>query len=131
MPITNSTHGMTIIEITNPDVDGVPENVLAIIIIREGIQMSWIYLPLFESICCVGKSNETVQLYYGSCFLSYSYYHYRSAVYIITINLKLLEPIKKDIKMFIMWTNLHSVCFSWLYSIQCHIGPVDCYWRLV
>ena len=28
-------------------------------------------------------------------------------------------------------TNLHSVCFSWLYSIQCHIGPVDCYWRLV
>ena len=29
------------------------------------------------------------------------------------------------------WDDLHSVCFSWLYSIQCHIGPVDCYWRLV
>ena len=30
-----------------------------------------------------------------------------------------------------MSNNLHSVCFSWLYSIQCYIGPVDCYWRLV
>ena len=30
-----------------------------------------------------------------------------------------------------VWGDLHSVCFSWLYSIQCHIGPVDCYWRLV
>ena len=27
--------------------------------------------------------------------------------------------------------DLNSVFFSWLYSIQCHIGPVDCYWRLV
>ena len=28
-------------------------------------------------------------------------------------------------------SDLHIVCLSWLYSIQCHIGPVHCYWRLV
>ena len=27
--------------------------------------------------------------------------------------------------------DLNSVFFSWFYSIQCYIGPVDCYWRLV
>ena len=24
-----------------------------------------------------------------------------------------------------VWGDLHSICYSWLYSMQCHIGPVD------
>ena len=28
-------------------------------------------------------------------------------------------------------SDLHSVYLSWLNSIQCNIGSVDCYWRLI
>ena len=51
------------------------------------------------------------------------------------INYQLTDNGNNQVVGFFRWhtarTNLHSVCFSWFYSIQCHICPVDCYWRLV
>ena len=103
MPITTSTHGMTIIDIINLDVDGVSK-----MYYKRGHGCRFhdyyqyqFYLPLFKFICCISKSTKTIKCY--TEFLVNSYYRFRDQLH----NLKLLVSITKGIKMFLMWINLH------------------------
>ena len=92
------------------------------------------YLQYISLLCnfayCVLQNVCVTKICYDNSTLTYMYLHL--AMYIQTQTCYILYTTASTNTPF--WRiidNLDTICFSWLYSIQCHIGPVDCYWRLV